>query len=801
MIKKIKTISNLAVFKKFEWDKSVVDKDGKVIDFKKINILYGRNYSGKTTLSRIFRALEMGYISDKYENPEFCISFDNGTEKTLATIKESNKTIRVFNEDFVKENLRFIYNPDAEIESFAISLGDDNNKIEEEIKAIRLELGSNEEGKETGLYSNKNSEDACYNKAKLAYETTKASLDSQLKSKATDNPNGIKYQSDKFGDQNYNISKLKTDIDKVKESGFSSISNEKQDELLQLLREQTKPTIPGLPNIQPNIVTLSNTAKELVSRKIGTSEKIEELVRDAVLNRWVKEGRNLHKGKKLICAFCGNRITENRWSELDKHFDEESGKLEKEIDYLIDKVKQEQALAINGFKINKNAFYSKFHSQIDELTNQNEEIQRMYRISTDNLITQLQTRKNDLISPKVFETPTDYSQKVKDIFEAYDNLRKESNNYSYQLSSEQSAAKNKLRLREVFDFISTIKYDELITDIDKLKISAEKAETLKKSIEGAIKQKEALIEAKKREMNDEEKGAIKVNEYLNIFFGNQFLSLQAIKQARGEKQFKFEVIRNEKKAYHLSEGECSLVAFCYFMAKLDDVETKGKKPIIWIDDPISSLDSNHIFFVYSLIAANIADTDDYDQLFISTHNLDFLKYLKRMNGKFLKSEKDKAKEYFIINRIGATSLIEQMPRYLREHITEFNYLFNELYKCSLINHVDDSNYSSFYNFGNNARKFLEIYLYYKYPDYSDDRKKMADFFGEGKIPVILTERINNEYSHLQGNIERAAFPIDVPEMNSVAKQIISTIEKQDKKQYDALLTSIGVNPVSALCQN
>ncbi|MEB3733722.1 AAA family ATPase [Halopseudomonas pachastrellae] len=29
-----------------------------IAEFKKINILYGRNYSGKTTLSRIFRALE-----------------------------------------------------------------------------------------------------------------------------------------------------------------------------------------------------------------------------------------------------------------------------------------------------------------------------------------------------------------------------------------------------------------------------------------------------------------------------------------------------------------------------------------------------------------------------------------------------------------------------------------------------------------------------------------------------------------------------------------------------------------------
>lgn len=96
----------------------------------------------------------------------------------------------------------------------------------------------------------------------------------------------------------------------------------------------------------------------------------------------------------------------------------------------------------------------------------------------------------------------------------------------------------------------------------------------------------------------------------------------------------FEIIRDGRKAYHLSEGECRLLAFCYFLAKLDDIDTKGTKPILWIDDPISSLDSNHIFFIYSLILEEVVTKNKFEQLFISTHSLDFLKYLKRLSGKF-----------------------------------------------------------------------------------------------------------------------------------------------------------------------
>src|SRR5690606_21773165 len=126
---------------------------------------------------------------------------------------------------------------------------------------------------------------------------------------------------------------------------------------------------------------------------------------------------------------------------------------------------------------------------------------------------------------------------------------------------------------------------------------------------------------KKRLMNDEEKGAIKVNEYLNNFFGHDFLTLKALEKIDqvGDKKVRFEIVRNGKKAHHLSEGECSLISFCYFMAKLEDIETKNSKPIIWIDDPISSLDGNHIFFVYSLINSEMVTKQMYAQLFISTH--------------------------------------------------------------------------------------------------------------------------------------------------------------------------------------
>ena len=71
MITKIKTITNFAVFDNFVWDRCVKDNNGIPSSFSKINIFYGRNYSGKTTLSRILRAMETNQLPDKYDNPMF----------------------------------------------------------------------------------------------------------------------------------------------------------------------------------------------------------------------------------------------------------------------------------------------------------------------------------------------------------------------------------------------------------------------------------------------------------------------------------------------------------------------------------------------------------------------------------------------------------------------------------------------------------------------------------------------------------------------------------------------------------
>src|SRR5690554_3931427 len=219
MLKKINNIKDLGVFNNFTWDNEVKNKGGAVQSFVDINIIYGRNYSGKTTLSRIARALETGALSDKYGTPSFQLKFTDDSVVTLDALSTHDKNIRVFNEDFVRDNLRFISNPDDSIEPFAI-LGDDNNKIEKEIEELEAELGSSTEGNETGLFANKKDAMARYNSVFKEHKKANDDLEKQLGDKATNKDIGIKYKPERFGDQNYNIAKLKADITTVSSPDF-----------------------------------------------------------------------------------------------------------------------------------------------------------------------------------------------------------------------------------------------------------------------------------------------------------------------------------------------------------------------------------------------------------------------------------------------------------------------------------------------------------------------------------------------------------------------------------------------------
>jgi len=789
MFTKIKKIGNYAVFNNFDWDSTVRDKENNVAGFKDINIIYGRNYSGKTTLSRIFRSLEKGKLNEKYPNATFEFEHTGTDRMCHLDVANCSYDIRVYNRDYISENLKLLIDDHGKIQPFAI-LGESNVAIEKEIAEKEKKLGS--ETDETGLkFELKNKQDA-YVKKKSEKESAQSALDGKLRTKANQS---IK-TNPMYNDVNYTITKIKADIEKIIRNKIKLLDEEEIESQKKLLKEESKDNIPSIPKYNASFNSIYQKAEKLISKEIKPTKSIQELLSDQLLQEWVRDGIKHHKKKRTTCAFCGAVLPEDLWDKLDAHFSEESEILREDLKSLVAAINTEKESATKITTISEEQLYSSYQSNlIPQNLTLRKEI-RKYLDSLDSLIADVEDKGKNIFQTKTIVQLIDNSSAINDCLVEINKLISEHNEKSTSLIDDQKKAREDLRLNEVGLFIRDTNY---IGELEKINILAvdevAKLEDAQKTSD-KIKELQKVIAELKTKMKDESQGAEKVNEYLNHYFGHKGLRLAAVKGEDDESGVSFKILRGDEEAQNLSEGECSLVAFCYFIARLDDIDTKNKELIIWIDDPVSSLDYNHIFFIFSLVENVLAKPykkDDgstgyhYKQLFISTHNLDFLKYLKRLS----RARKKEESGYFLIDKISEKeSNIRVMPDYLKNYITEFNYLFHQIYKCTQGENSNEE-HECFYNFGNNLRKFLEAYLFYKYPVQGDIKDKLNLFFKEDQTAIDLTNRLDNELSHLEEIFDRSMRPIEIPEIPKLANYVLSKVKEKDRDQYNALLKSIG----------
>lgn len=796
-------IASFGSFQGLEWKKTVRDNGKNVKLFQRLNILYGRNYSGKTTLSRVFRALETRKLPLNYLGSSFTVTGEKGAV-TDADLLTHNYEVRVYNRDFVTDNLSFLVNQEigGVIKTFAI-VGEQNKEIDDAIAAVEAKLGS-VEGK-VGLRFDLEAKKKERDRTKTAHSTALNDFEGKLRLHAAEK---IK-KNPQYRVPVYTIEHIRRDIASTRKPGFVALTAEEQADKLTLLKQEALPDITGTLDITLKLESLKSAAEPHLSKTITPTKAIEELLKDSALQLWVKQGIGHHRDKRHTCAFCQQDLPHDVWKVLDEHFSKESGDLEMALNAAIASVTIEinSIARLNTFKGTQ--FYADERTAFEASSKALSEALCVYQKDLESLKQSLETRKSNLFQSVLLKTPSHDAKEIEKRVQEINALIVVSNGKTKTLEIDKNAARTALRLADVLAFTDAISYDKEVARIAKLKSDADAAGMAHTDVERVIHDAEAEVQALRAKQKDERKGADRVNSLLNNFFGHDCIKLEA-RDGADKATVKFEITRNGKAAYNLSEGECSLIAFCYFIAKLDDPESKGKELIIYIDDPISSLDGNHIFFMFSLIesllAKPIKNADGsnvyrYKQLFISTHNLDFLKYLKRLSipKKKIPVGEGKTKsvddhEHFMVERNSASSSILLMPSYLKDYITEFHYLFHQIYKCK-DQAAAAGSHEPFFGFGNNLRKFLEAFLFFKYP-YHDDRndafERIKKFFGEEEdAAVALVNRLNNEFSHLEAVPDRGFKPVEIPEIAKVANYVLDKIYAADKVQYNALLKSIG----------
>lgn len=115
----------------------------------------------------------------------------------------------------------------------------------------------------------------------------------------------------------------------------------------------------------------------------------------------------------------------------------------------------------------------------------------------------------------------------------------------------------------------------------------------------------------------------------------------------------------------LSEGEKTCLAFAYFLSKLDSDlfhdPSLVVRSVVVIDDPVSSLDEERLHSTAQIIARKFKDVG---QLFILSHNLQFLRFQSSALP-----NKERADMY--LQKSAGTLLIRELPRALANYATPY----------------------------------------------------------------------------------------------------------------------------------
>ncbi|GHT22059.1 hypothetical protein AGMMS49953_00210 [Endomicrobiia bacterium] len=260
MISRINKIKDFGGGKNFE-------NNGEVPEFKKFNLIYGWNYSGKTMLSRVFRCLEKSEKHRDYADAKFELEISG--KKYDNNFSSPKPNIRVFNSDFMKENLK--WDIDDIIEPIILMLGEENIKLQTELRKkeetlikIREENGRNKKDIDKA---------ATYKAKEIKSILSLSNFDKKYLEKIIE-----KVKNDTSGYI------LKTDFDKYKTRALST---------------EQKPIIENITFNIKDLEILREKSEEKLYRQIS-SNKIEELLKDPQINSWVETGKNLHEVKQFV---------------------------------------------------------------------------------------------------------------------------------------------------------------------------------------------------------------------------------------------------------------------------------------------------------------------------------------------------------------------------------------------------------------------------------------------------------------------------------------------------------------------
>jgi wobble nucleotide-excising tRNase len=740
MIRRVQQIKSFGIFSEFQWPAALPE-------FKRFNLIYGWNYSGKTTLSRAFRCFEQQQCHPDFPAAQVQLKSYDGATHHLS-IPHTAPPFRVFNTDFVRENISF----DSASASPILVLGAED--------IAKQELLKNKKAERDVLAQKRDA-----NHTKISEKVS--AIEKALTKAARDL---IKNQ---LSVPNYDKTRFEPKVKKCKDNpaGFI-LGDEILQQYLTVYRSSEKRPSLSTKSVSLTSVTDARSKAEALLAKVVTANKpIPRLQNNSAIEAWVKEGRSLHDGK-THCQFCGQLLPADLLNHLTEHFSADYENLMSEATTLLTNLvsAREEGITLD----HKKDFYPELQEQFSAAKGELDEAIKSRKVALAALAEALKSKQTKAFNSLECPVVGDPADQISSAIEAINKCIVEHNSRTSGFEKKRQDAFEKLELHYAASFVRDEKYNEVLQQIPDLRQLFGQQNVKLDELERDIR----ILE---KELSEASRGAERINELLFAYFGKKDLRVEVSADKR------FQLVRAGVIAKNLSEGEKTAIAFAHFITRIQD----GRRPLddirVVIDDPISSLDANHLFNTYSIIKTQLGDCR---QLFIVTHSFEFYNLIRdwlaedeKEYGKKPQTEWKKWSAFIVRRTDDENAVLEEIPKELLRFRSEYHYLFSVLYH---FNTTAGANFDSLMSLPNIARRFLEAFGGIMIPVSKGLRGKMERLFPDD----IVRERVwkfVNQYSHNTTVMRSLTIP-DTSECIDVVKACLKAVRDWDT-QYFADLES------------
>ena len=577
-----------------------------------INFFFGNNGTGKSTVAK-----EIYKEKDNHLDYEFLI----------YNVEYKNKNLQELNGIF--------------------TLNEENIEIETQIKELKTKIKEidkdleNFENSKSSLEANNEIEDAnfkdnCKNKCK------------DIQIKFTNALTGAK-QINSLLSKIENVVPVEHNLNELQK--LYDIAYSTDDTTLDLL----EPTATSFKSVKQQGYNLLNTSI-VSSEDTNFSSYLKRI--DAF--DWVLEGhKKYHNISENKCPYCQRELTDEIKQKLNECFNEEFENNIKLLTEFANSYRLEWQPIFNKLRRNESKRIPDIYKDVYRTKLQHLELIIKHNLSEISL-------KEKEPSKKV--TIDDLDKGLVEINDLIKKINNEITNYNNIVLTKKDSKKE--CTNKIYEYIKFLLNDDIDEYESNIESNNEEIQEYENKISNNKSDKELIIN-RINELNSQTINTTDVvNKINNLLTISGFQGFKLIESPSETNVSKYAIIRDDGSiATNLSEGEENFISFLYFyfQVKYSSSITPYDKKIVIIDDPVSSMDTNSLYIISSLVREMIdicssnynlkIDTkygDYIHQLFIFTHNIYFHNEISQNQVK-----NDEYVSFFIITKENNISKISE----------------------------------------------------------------------------------------------------------------------------------------------